>query len=106
MTPLRRVMDPALTTSGDTTTIHAMFALGTQHPPFDMNSVPQDYSMAKQGGVWKIDGEERLSPKIQGDTMVVDVRLDGCASMFDSETITGRNVALRVENVTARNITT
>ena len=87
---LRRVMDP--TTSGDTTTIHAMFALGTQR-----NSVR--YSMAKQGGVWKIDGEERLSPKIQGDTMVVDVRLDGCASMFDSETITGRNVALRVENV-------
>ena len=87
---LRRVMDP--TTSGDTTTIHAMFALGTQR-----NSVR--YSMAKQGGVWKIDGEERLSPKIQGETMVVDVRLDGCASMFDSETITGRNVALRVENV-------
>ena len=87
---LRRVMDA--TVSSDTATIHAMFALGTQR-----NSVR--YSMAKQGGVWKIDGEERLSPKIHGNSMVVDVRLDGCESMFDSETITGRNVALRVENV-------
>ena len=87
---LRRVMDATI--SSDTATIHAMFALGTQR-----NSVR--YTMAKQGGVWKIDGEERLSPKIQGNTMVVDVRLDECASMFDSETITERNVALRVENV-------
>ena len=87
---LRRVMDATI--SSDTATIHVMFALGTQR-----NSVR--YTMAKRGGVWKIDGEERLSPKIQGNTMVVDVRLDKCASMFDSETITERNVALRVENV-------
>ena len=87
---LRRVMDATI--SSDTATIHAMFALGTQR-----NSVR--YAMAKQGGVWKIDGEERLSPKIQENTMVVDVRLDTCTSMFDSQTITERNVALRVENV-------
>ncbi len=87
---MRRVMDATI--SSDTATIHAMFALGTQR-----NSVR--YSMAKQGGVWKIDGEERLSPKIPENTTVVDVRLDKCASMFDSETITERNVALRVEHV-------
>ena len=87
---LRRVMDATI--SNDTATIHAMFALGTQR-----NSVR--YTMVKQGGVWKIDGEERLSPKIQGNTMVVDVRLDKCASMFVSETIAERNMALKVENV-------
>ena len=87
---LRRVMDA--TVSNDTATIHAMFALGAHR-----NSVR--YTMVKQGGVWKIDGEERLSPKIQGNTKVVDVRLDKCTSMFSSETITERNVALRVENV-------
>ncbi len=86
---LRRVMDATI--SSDTATIHAMFALGTQR-----NSVR--YHMSKLGGVWKIDGEERLSPKIQGNTTVVDVRLDRCASTFDSETLTERNVALRVEN--------
>ncbi len=87
---LRRVMDA--TVSIDTATIHAMFALGMQR-----NSIR--YTMAKQGGVWKIDSEERLSPKIQGNTMVVDVRLDKCASMFVVETIIERNVALTVENV-------
>ena len=87
---LRRVMD--VTVSSDTATIHAMFALGTHR-----NSVR--YSLAKQGGVWKIDSEERLSPKIKGHTMVVDVKLDKCAPMLVSETITERNVALRVENV-------
>lgn len=86
---LRRVMDAEV--SGAAATIHAMFALGTQR-----NSVR--YSMAKQGGIWKINGEETLQPKVDGETMVVDVRLDKCTSMFDSETITERNVAFRVEN--------
>ena len=86
---LRRVMDAEV--SGAAATIHAMFALGTQR-----NSVR--YSMAKQGGIWKIDGEETLQPKVHGETMVVDVRLDKCTSTFASETITERNVAFRVEN--------
>ena len=86
---LRRVMDVAVT--DDTATIHAMFALGTQR-----HSIR--YSMAKQDGVWKIDGEERLSPKIKGDPTVVDIRLDGCASLSASEAVVEGSVALIVEN--------
>ena len=86
---LRRLMDAAVT--GDTATIHAMFALGTQR-----RSVR--YSMAKQAGVWKIDGEERLSPKVHGDTPVLDVKLDGCARVSDSEVIIDRIVAFKVRN--------
>ncbi len=52
---LRHVRDTKV--SGDTVTIQAMFTLGTQR-----NSVR--YSMAKEEGAWKIEGEERLSPKI------------------------------------------
>ena len=86
---LRRVMDAAVT--DDTATIHAMFALGTQR-----HSVR--YSMAKQDGVWKIEGEERLSPKVHGDTPVVDLRLDGCSPLSESEAMVDQMVAFRVEN--------
>ena len=86
---LRRVMDTEV--SSDTATIHAMYALGTQR-----HSVR--FSMAKQGGVWKIEGEERLSPKIKGDPAVVDLKVDGCAPMAGSETIIEGKVALTIEN--------
>ena len=89
---LRHVRDTIV--SGDTATIQAMFALGTQR-----NSVR--YSMAKQGGIWKIEGEERLSPKIKGHTTVVDVTLDGCASLSESETVVEGHVAFKVENTSA-----
>ncbi len=87
---LRRVMDTAV--ADDTATIHAMFALGTQR-----HSVR--YSMVKQDGVWKIGGEERLSPKVHGDTPVVDIKVDGCAQASDSEIFIGQTVAFKVENV-------
>ena len=87
---LRHIRDT--TVSGDTVTIQAMFALGTQR-----NSVR--YSMAKQGGAWKIKAEERLSPKIKGHTTVVDVRLEGCASSNESEAVVEGNVAFKLEDV-------
>ena len=86
---LRRVMDATVT--DDTATIHAMFALGTQR-----HSVR--FSMAKQDGVWKIEGEERLSPKVHGDIPVVDLELDGCSPLSDSDSVVDRIVFFRVEN--------
>ena len=86
---LRRVMDAEVT--DNTATIHAMFALGAQR-----HSVR--YSMVKQSGVWKIEGEERLSPKVHGDIPVVDLKLDGCKQLSESETMIDRIVAFRVEN--------
>ena len=86
---LRRVMDAAVT--GDSAMIHAMFALGTQR-----HSIR--YSMAKQDGVWKIEGEERLSPKVHGDTPIVDLKLDSCAQPSEPEVMIDRIVSFRVEN--------
>ena len=85
----RRIMEA--TVSEDTVTVHAMFALGTHR-----HSVR--YSMAKQGGVWKIDAEERLSPKIKGDPTVVNVRLDGCASASRTEAVVEGKVAFTIEH--------
>ena len=82
-------MDAAVTDG--TATVHAMFALGTQR-----HSVR--YSMAKQDGVWKIEGEDRLSPKVHGDTPVVALKLDGCSPLSERESMIDRNVAFRVEN--------
>lgn len=87
---LRRVMETEV--SGDTATIHAMYALGTQR-----KSVL--HSMVKEDGVWKISNEEQLSPKILGNTTAVDIHLHGCAFAFDSNAITGGNVAFSVENI-------
>ena len=86
---LRRMMNAAVI--DETATIHAMFALGTQR-----HSVR--YSMAKQGGVWTIEGEERLSPKVHGDMPVVNLQLDGCSRLSKSNTVIDRIVAFRVEN--------
>ena len=90
---LRRVMDT--TVSGNTATVHVMFALGTQR-----SSVRQ--SMVKQDGVWKIDGEERLSPGIQSGTTTVDLQIDECTLVSESNAVTSANVAFRVENVGKR----
>ena len=87
---IRRVMDVAV--SGDAATIHAMFAFGTQR-----RSVRE--SLVKEDGVWKIDNEEQLSPKIKGNTAAVDIQLNECVFAFDSNAITGGNVGFRVENV-------
>ena len=87
---IRRVRDT--TVSGDTATIHAMFATGKQR-----NSVLE--SLVKEDGLWKIDGEQVISPKIKGDTTAIDVQLDEFAFVFATDAITGGNVAFRVENV-------
>ena len=86
---LRRIMDT--TVSDETVTIHVMFALGTQR-----NSAR--YSMVKQAGAWKIEAEERLSPGIKGDTTVIDVRLETCDSISESEAVVEGKVAFRVED--------
>ena len=86
---LRRIMDT--TVSDDAVTIHAMFALGTQR-----NSAR--YSMAKERGVWKIMAEDRLSPQIKGQPTVVELRLEGCASSSESETVVEGTVVFTVEN--------
>ena len=86
---LRRLMDAAVTDGA--ATVHAMFALGTQR-----HSVR--YSMAKQDGVWKIEGEDRLSPKVHGDTPVVALKVEGCSPLSERESMIDRNVAFRVEN--------
>ena len=85
---LRRVMNAAVT--NDTATIHAMFALGTQRQSIR-------YSMSKQNGVWKIEREERLSPKVHGDTPIVDLKLDGCSLLSESPAMVDENVAFKVE---------
>ena len=86
---LRRVMNAAVT--NDTATIHAMFALGTQR-----HSIR--YSMSKQDGVWKIEKEDRLSPKVHGDIPVVDLKLDGCSLLSESPAVIDQLVAFRIEN--------
>ncbi len=87
---IRRVMET--TVSGDTATIHAMYALGTQR-----KSVL--HSMVKQNGAWKIDGEEQQSPKIKGATTAVDVQLDECVFAFDAGAVTSGNVAFALDNI-------
>ena len=90
---LRRVMDAEV--SGDTATIHAMFALGTQR-----NSIR--HSMVKEAGAWRIDDEERMSPKIGSGTKAVDVRIEECNFAFGSNTLTDGSVAFKVENASSQ----
>lgn len=94
---LRRVMDVEV--SGDSAHIHLMFGLGTQR-----NSLR--HSLIKTGEGWKINGEERLSPKIKGATIAVDTRLDNCSLEAGIRALTTGNVAFVVENVgpVARNL--
>ena len=94
---LRRVMDVEV--SGDTAHVQVMSGLGTHR-----NSVR--HSLVKTGEGWKIDGEERLSPKIKGATIAVDTRLDGCSLEAGDRALTTGNVAFKVENAgaVARNL--
>ena len=94
---LRRVMEVEV--SGDTAHIHVMFGLGAQR-----NSVR--HSLIKTGEVWKINGEERLSPKIKGATVTVDIRLEDCSIEAGDRALTSGDVAFIVENVgaVARNL--
>ena len=87
---LRRVMD--ITVSGDTASIHSMYALGVQR-----NSVLGH--LVKEDGVWKVDSEEQLAPKIREGTATIDIRPDDCSFAFDAEAIAGGNFAFSIENV-------
>ena len=87
---VRRIMET--TVSGDTATIHAMYGLGTQR-----SSVV--HSMVKENGTWKIDDEEKLSPKVSGNTETVDIDLHDCGFSFESTVISSRNVAFALYNV-------
>lgn len=91
---LRRLMDATVTE--DKAVVHAMFALGTQR-----NSIR--YSMARQDGVWKIAGEERLSPKVHGDVPIMELKVDGCSRPVETEAMISQKVAFRLENSSKEN---
>ena len=55
--------------------------------------------MVKEEGLWKIDREKQLAPKIRVGTTVVEVQVDQCTVALDSNAITSGNVAFLVENV-------
>ena len=86
---LRRMMEAEV--SGDTVTVHVMFGLGAQRKSLR-------HSLVKTEEGWKIDGEERLSPKIKGATAAVDIQVDECSLESGSSTLATGNVAFRVEN--------
>ena len=89
---LRRIMDAEV--SDDVATIHVMFGLGTQR-----NSLR--HSLVKTDDGWKIDAEERLSPKIKEGTPVADIRIDACSLESGESGSTGLasgKAALRLEN--------
>ena len=79
-------------------TIHVMFGLGTQR-----NSLR--HSLVKTDDGWKIDAEERLSPKIKEGTPVADIGIDECSlesgesGESGSTGLASGKAALRLENV-------
>lgn len=86
---LRRLVD--VSAVGEVATIHVMFALGTQR-----NSV--NMSLVKEEGVWKIDGERRLPPKINKGTATVGVTIAECGLTFDKTSVSGGNVVFKLAN--------
>ncbi len=86
---LRRIMDTEV--SDDVATIQVMFGLGTQR-----NSLR--HSLVKTDGGWKIDAEERLSPKINEGTPVVDIQIEECSLKSGSTDLPSRKAALTLEN--------
>ena len=87
---LRRLIDTTVT--GDSASIHAMYALGTHRRSINIFLVRDD-------GVWKIDDDKQLSPKIKGDTISVEVQLENCSFQLDPNAVTGGNVAFILKNV-------
>ena len=86
---LRRIMDTEV--SDDMATIQVMFGLGTQR-----NSLR--HSLVKTDEGWKIDAEERLSPKLKEGTPAVDIGIDECSLESGSTELPSRKAALRLEN--------
>ena len=80
---LRRVMEVEVT--GDEAHIHVMFGLGTHRQSLR-------HSLIKIGDGWKINGEERLPPKIKGATIAVDTRIVGCSLEAGDSALTTGNV--------------
>jgi hypothetical protein len=91
---LRRMIDTTVT--GDSASIHVMYALGTQR-----NSI--NIFLVRDDGVWKINDDKQRSPKINGGTITVDVRLEDCSLQLDPHAVTGGEVAFRVKNVGQQN---
>ena len=87
---LRRILKTEV--SEDMATIQVMFGLGTQR-----NSLR--YSLVKTDGGWKIDAEERLSPKLKEGTPTVQIQIDDCSLQSQSIGLPSRKAALILENV-------
>ena len=90
---LRRLVD--VSASGGEATIHVMFALGRHR-----NSV--NIELVKEEGVWKIDGERRLPPKIKEGTATVNVTVVDCKLAFDKSSVSGGNVGFKLTNLGAQ----
>ena len=87
---LRRIMEPEV--MRDVATVHVMFGLGTQR-----NSLR--YSLVNTDQGWKIDAEERLSPKIKEGTPTVDIQIADCSLQPSSIALPSSKAALILENV-------
>ena len=61
------------------------------------------YSMVKEGDVWKLDGEEKLSPAIPSGVTAVDVKLAEFAFAYNPAAAAGGNVAFKLENIGQQN---
>ena len=78
--------------SGDTATADVELAFG-------LSLEPERDSFVKEGGVWKIDGAEDVSPEIPSDVTAIDLKLVDFAFDFDASAIKSGDIAFRVENV-------
>ena len=78
--------------SGDTATIDAELTFGIV---IELSRL----SMIMEGGIWKIDGEDQLSPAIPTGMTIVDVGLTEFAFVYNPAALTSGNVAFKLENV-------
>jgi len=78
--------------SGDTATANVELVFG-------LSLEPERDSFVKEGGVWKIDGSEAVSPEIPSDVTAIDLKLREFAFDFDASAIKSGDIAFRVENV-------
>jgi hypothetical protein len=78
--------------SGDTATadVELVFGIALE---------PERDSFVKEGGVWKIDATEALSPEIPSGVTAIDLKLSEFAFDFDASAITSGDIAFRAENV-------
>ena len=87
---VRKISNTKVTGDTATTEVDLAFGIGIELTRF---------SMVKQGDVWKISGEEDLSPAIPSGVTAVDVKLFDFAFGYDPAAAAGGDVAFRLENV-------